>query len=194
MISKMIDKLSPASWLAIALVALVQTVALACMVYGRVALLRDGREIVAEVIPVDPRDLFRGDYVILGYAFGRGQMAVPEGTNQGDRIYVTLKEAAPEQWEVVGASATYAEPADASQVVLKGIVDYVYRPEADKAPTASIRYGIESYFVPEGTGRELEKQVQDKKISAVLAVGSSGDVAIKALVVDGQRVHQEPWL
>ena len=54
-------KLSPTSWLAIAIVAVLQTVALASMVYGRVTLLRDGREIVAEVIPVDPREIFRGD-------------------------------------------------------------------------------------------------------------------------------------
>jgi uncharacterized membrane-anchored protein len=188
----MIDKLSPKSWLAVAIVALVQTVALASMVYGRVALLRDGREIVAEVIPVDPRDLFRGDYVILGYAFGRNQVPVPEGISQGDKVYVTIKEATPEQWEVVSTAADYAQPSDASHVVLKGIVDYVYQAQGDP-PKAQVRYGIESYFVPEGTGKELEQKVRDKKISAVLAVGSAGDVAIKALVVDGERIHEEPW-
>ncbi len=187
-------KLSPSSWLAIAVVALVQTAALASMVYGRVTLLRDGREIVTEVIPVDPRDLFRGDYVILGYAFGRTDVPVPAGTAQGDKIYVTLRQAAPEQWEVVRASATREEPAEPSQVVLKGIVSYVGQPVATEPPKASIRYGIESYFVPEGTGLELEKQVREKKISAVLAVGTSGEVAIKALMVDGQRIAQEPLL
>lgn len=185
-------KLSPASWLAVAIVALVQTIALATIVYGRVALLHNGREMTTEVIPVDPRDLFRGDYVILGYAFGRDQVAVPEGTNQGDKVYVTLKQAAPEQWEVVSTSATYVEPSDPAHVVLKGIADYVYQAQGEP-PKASLRYGIESYFVPEGTGRALEEKVRDKKISAVLAVGSSGDVAIKALVVDGQRVTEEPW-
>jgi uncharacterized membrane-anchored protein len=188
----MIDRLSPKSWLAIAIVALVQTVVLAGMVYGRVTLLRDGREIVAEVIPVDPRDLFRGDYVILGYAFGRGQVPVPEGTRRGDRIYVTLREAAPEQWEVVSASADRLPPPDPSNVVLSGIVDYLYEAQG-QPPKAQIRPRIESYFVPEGTGRALEQKVRDKKISAVLSVGASGEVAIKALVVDGQRVHQEPW-
>lgn len=186
-------KLSPTSWVAIAIVAAVQTIALASIVYGRAALLRDGREITAEVIPVDPRDLFRGDYVILGYKFGAGQVPVPQGTNQGDKVYVTLKETTPGQWEAVSASATYEQPVDTAQVVLKGIVDYVYQAPGEQ-PKASIRYGIETYFVPEGTGRELEAKVRDKKISAVLAVGSSGDVAIKALVVDGQRIHQEPWL
>lgn len=187
-------KLSPTSWLAIALVAALQTIALATMVYGRASLLRDGREITAEVIPVDPRDLFRGDYVILGYAFGRGDVAVPVGTNEGDKIYVTLKETTPEQWAVVSTSASYEAPADPAQVVVKGIVSYISSAPVGEQPKASLRYGIESYFVPEGTGRELEEKVRDKKISAVLAVGSSGDVAIKALVVDGQRIHQEPWL
>jgi len=188
-------KLSPTSWIAIAVVALVQTAALASIVYGRVSLLRDGREIVAEVVPVDPRDIFRGDYVILGYAFGRADVAVPPGTVQGDTVYVTLKPVGIEQWEVVGASATNDTPQDPAQVVLKGIVSYVSAAAtATEPPKASVRYGIESYFVPEGTGLELEQQVRDKKISAVLAVGPSGDVAIKALVVDGKRLAEQPWL
>jgi uncharacterized membrane-anchored protein len=186
-------KLSPASWLAVAFVALLQTAALAHMIYGRVSLLRDGREIVADVIPVDPRDLFRGDYVILGYAFGAAQVPVPEGTNQGDKIYVTLKPVAPGQWEVAGTSRSREQPSDPAFVVLKGIANYVYRAE-NEPPKASVTYGIESYFVPEGTGLELEKQVREKKISAVLAVDQSGEVAIKALVVDGQRLAEQPWL
>lgn len=185
-------KLSPTSWIAVAIVALLQTAALATMVYGRVSLLRDGREIVADVIPVDPRDLFRGDYVILGYAFG-GQVAVPKETHQGDKVYVTLKPTAPGQWEVVSTSLSREHPADPAHVVLKGIAEYVYVVENE--PTkAQIRYGIESYFVPEGTGKDLEQQVRDKKISAVLAVGGSGDVAIKALIIDGKRVAEQPWL
>jgi uncharacterized membrane-anchored protein len=188
-------KLSPTSWLAIAVVALVQTVALASMVYGRVSLLRDGREIVAEVIPVDPRDIFRGDYVILGYGFTRSEVPAPEGTNQGDTIYVTLKPGAAEgQWDVAGLSLQHTEPADPTHVVLKGLVSYVTGAGGSEPLKASVRYGIESYFVPEGTGIELEKQVRDKKISAVLAVGKSGEVAIKALVIDGKRLAEQPLL
>lgn len=193
----MIDKLlSPANWIALAVVAALQTAALATMVYGRVTLLSDGREIVARVIPVDPRDLFRGDYVILGYAFGRSEVAVPEGTVAGDTVYATLRETAPEEWEVVSIAPTRTAPADPAQVVLKGTVAYVTSGGGGGGapPRAQITYGIESYFVPEGSGRTLEAQVRDKKISAVLAVGARGDVAIKALVVDGQRLVEEPWL
>jgi hypothetical protein len=187
--------LSPRSWTAIAIVALLQTAALAYMIYGRVLLLRDGREMVTEVIPVDPRDLFRGDYVVLGYSFGNREVPVPVGTDQGDTVYVTLKPVAPEQWEVVSVAGSYPSLAGGPEnVILKGIVSYVSQPVGSELPKASVRYGIESYFVPEGTGLELEKQVADKKISAVLAVGTSGDVAIKALAVDGQRIAQEPLL
>lgn len=190
----MIGKLSPSSWLALAVVAVVQTAVLATIVYGRVSLLRDGREIVTEVIPVDPRDLFRGDYVILGYEFSRNGVPVPVGTVQGDTIYVTLEPTGPETWRAVSAAATLSEPTNPAHVVLKGIVNYVTQTEGKPQPEAMIRYGIESYFVPEGTGRDLEKQVLEKKISAVLAVGRSGEVAIKALVVEGERIVQEPLL
>lgn len=187
-------RMSPASWFAVAIVALAQTAVLVTIIYGRISLLRDGREIVVEVVPVDPRDIFRGDYVILGYGFNpRGNVPVPQETNRGDTVYVTLKPSGPEQWEVASASHTLVAPADPAEVVLKGIVNSVFE-RTDEPTTASVRFGIESYFVPEGTGRELEKKVRENKISAVLAVGASGDVAIKALVVDGERVVEEPWL
>ena len=37
------------------------------MVYQRAEILRNGQEVRLEIVPVDPRDLFRGDYVILDY-------------------------------------------------------------------------------------------------------------------------------
>lgn len=187
-------KMSPTSWIAVGLVALVQTVVLASIIYGRVSLLRDGREIVVEVVPVDPRDIFRGDYVILGYGFNpRGNVPVPPETNRGDTVYVTLKPSGPEQWEVATTSHTLTEPSDPAEVVLKGIVNSVFK-RTDEPDTASVRFGIESYFVPEGTGLDLERKVREKKISAVLVVGTSGEVAIKALEIEGERVVEEPWL
>ena len=51
--------------LALAILALVQTGVLAGMVWNRTWLLATGREIVLPIVPVDPRDLFRGEYVEL---------------------------------------------------------------------------------------------------------------------------------
>ena len=40
---------------------------LSWFIVARAAVLRDGREVVLKVEPIDPRDLLRGDYVWLRY-------------------------------------------------------------------------------------------------------------------------------
>jgi uncharacterized membrane-anchored protein len=184
------------SWIAIAAVAGIQTLALAYMLVNRISLLASGREIVAEVIPVDPRDIFRGEYVVLNYAFTRApDIPVPEGTNIGDTLYVTLKPGAePSKWEIVSTDASYPKDTAPDNVVLKGHATYVSAKTDTSPARATIRYGIESYFVPEGKGKELEDLVRDKKIATVIAVGRNGDAAIKALEIDGKRIVEEPLL
>jgi uncharacterized membrane-anchored protein len=182
------------TWLAIAAAGIVQTAVLGHMIWNRYTLLSTGREIVAEVIPVDPRDLFRGDYVILGYGFGQAQnVSLPAGTRTGHVVYTTLKKADGTKWETAAVTGEYPKSPDAETVVLKGRVTHVYEDPA-RGLTGGIRYGIESYFVPEGTGRDLEQQVRNHKIDAVLAIGSDGEAAIKGLIIDGQRLPAEPFL
>lgn len=184
------------SWIAIAAVAGIQTLALAYILANRISLLASGREIVAEVVPVDPRDLFRGEYVILNYTFTRtGEVPVPDTTRSGDTLYVTLKPGAePKSWEIVSASDSYPANTAPENVVLKGFANYVSGKTDTRPATASIRYGIESYFVPEGKGKELEGLVREKKIATVIAVGRNGEAAIKALEIDGKRIVEEPLL
>jgi uncharacterized membrane-anchored protein len=190
-----VKALGSKTWLALGAVAFAQTAALSWIVYDRISLLRNGREIVVEVIPVDPRDLFRGDYVILGYGFNRtGEVEVDPGVRQGDSVYATLVPKGPEVWEISTINSSYPENVAPDSVVLKGVVSNVWNRGPDTKPAANVRYGIESYFVPEGTGKELETQVRDKRIAAVIAVGKKGDAAIKALIVDGKRVAEEPLL
>jgi uncharacterized membrane-anchored protein len=47
--------------LSLAILALAHTGVLAAMVIDRVRLLSSGREITLPIVPVDPRDLFRGE-------------------------------------------------------------------------------------------------------------------------------------
>ena len=56
------------------LAALVLCGLILAMVVQRAAILRSGQEVRLEVVPVDPRDLFRGDYVVLGYRIGTVDM------------------------------------------------------------------------------------------------------------------------
>ncbi len=186
-------------WFAVAVVALGQAAVLGWMIWDRTSLLSNGREVVLEVIPVDPRSLFRGDYVILGYDISR--FSLPAGA-QAPRLqtpyYLTLKKKPDgDNWQVVGGANEPPASPPADEVVIKGRVDYVSEPSTDKPqdPTiVGLHYGIESFFVPEGTGRELEKMVGDKKISALIAIDDGGNAAIKGLLSEGKRIYEEPLL
>lgn len=186
-------------WALLAAVALLQTGVLIKMVYDRQTLLRSGREIVLQVQPVDPRDLFRGDYVILGYAISPVSIS-PEANGaplndikRGAPVYVTLHADETGTWTVKQLSPAYPSSAAASDIVLKGLVQHVWQGTKQGETQFSIKYGIESYFVPEGTGRALEASVREKKIQAVIAVATDGTAAIKGLMIDGAR-HEDPPL
>jgi uncharacterized membrane-anchored protein len=189
------DSTSPMR-IALVAVALLQSLALAWMVFDRVSLLTNGREIKAAVVPVDPRDIFRGDYVTLGYGFSTGaELALPEGARQGDTVFALLKNSGPAEWTLAAVSETKPDVSADGEVVLKGIVEFVRRGSQPGASTVGrLRYGIERFYVPEGTGRDLETQVREKRIVAVLAVGGDGKVALKGLEADGKLIAQEPLL
>jgi len=186
-------------WPLLALVALVQSGALFKMVYDRDRLLKDGREIVLPVHPLDPRDLFRGDYVTLGYDITLlDKSSLPPDTNLdalhvNDNVFVTLSPDASRSWKITGISLSQPRPSDAADVVLKGRIQSLWRAAHDSDVRLNLRYGIESYFVPEGTGRALEEKVRERKIEAIVAVDTGGNAALKGLIIDGER-HVDPPL
>jgi uncharacterized membrane-anchored protein len=179
-------------WVGIAGVAAAQAAVLGWMIWDRTHLLASGREIVLEVVPVDPRSLFRGDYVVLNYDISRIETASgEEPLRRGAVVYVTLQKTQGDRWQVVQSGLSPPASTAADQVVLKGRVQYASHATAQAPGQASVRYGIESFFVPEGTGRELEKLVGEKKLAALIAVDEEGNAAIKGLVSEGKRVYEE---
>lgn len=186
-------------WAALAAVALIQIGFLAKMALDRVSLIKSGREIALQVIPIDPRDVFRGEYVILGYDISQipaskgGSETFADDLQRRTLIYVTLTQRADGVWTAKELSRNYPKMVAATDVVMKGYVRAAFRAGNDAFDTVAIRYGIESYFVPEGTGKALEQGVQDKKIQALVAVGSDGTAALKGLIIGGER-HEDPPL
>jgi uncharacterized membrane-anchored protein len=179
--------------LALAIVALVQTGVLAGMVIDRVRLLQTGREIVLSIQPVDPRDLFRGEYVRLGYDIARVPMRLLEGPApaRNDPFYVTLEKSG-ETWQAIRIARDMPRETSADRIVLKGRSSQRWPAAPGPNATLWVRYGIESYFVREGEGRRLENLVRDKKMAARIAVDGRGNAAIKGLVIDGQPQYEEP--
>ena len=164
---------------------------LAWIVADRALLLARGQEIRLKVIPVDPRDLFRGDYVILSYAIST--VAADTGGEAfayGDPIYVALRREG-ETWTPAGL---HRRP-EAGQIVLKGRVigDGADGDGCPKPPCRSyqVEYGLEQFFVPEGQGRALEDLRQDQRLEVDAAVSPSGRAALKRLLVDGAVRYEE---
>ncbi len=170
------------------LVALVQTLALSWMIYDRVTLISSGKEIVLDTIPVDPRSLFRGDYVILNYPISSLNLTAlkgDKGLRRGMKVFVTLRKPYRAGWQPVSVTKSFPTEIEKDHVVLRGKV----RSGGDK--NLRVNYGIEAYFVPEGEGKDLERVVREKKLQVLVAIGTNGEAAIKGLEVDGKRLHEE---
>jgi uncharacterized membrane-anchored protein len=178
---------------ALAIVALAQTAVLATMVIDRVRLLKNGREIVLPIRPVDPRDLFKGDYVRLGYDVTSVPMRLLEGPppQRLEPVYVVL-EKKEDRWLPARMSRAMPNETSPDRIVLKGRAAHGWWPANSRDGAEDVRYGIEHYFVPEGEGRRLETLAGEKKLAAVIAVDSGGNAAIKGLIIDGVRQYEEP--
>ena len=179
------------TWLALAIVLVAQTGVLGQIVVSRMRHLENGREIVLKAQPVDPRSLFRGDYVILGYGIFRVPRVEGEAVENGDVRYVTIQQAG-DEWNVVAAGKTYPATVAPGQAVIRGEVVNTW--PGDTSVTLEMHYGIESYFVPEGQGLELEQKVRTGDLKVIVALDADGKAAIKGLVLDGTVRYDEPLL
>lgn len=185
--------------LAVAAIFLAQALFLGAMIWDRMALLRSGKEVTLAIEPVDPRDLFRGDYVILTYDISRLEESKLAGDNnfeEGDTVWVTLED----QDGLWQAAALHREAPDEGTFI-QGRIDYAIgaRPRTveedepcENCRMLTLSYGIESYFVPEGTGWDLEEQRNENRLAARIALGSDGEAAIKGLLLDGELIYEEP--
>ncbi len=191
--------------LAAILAALLQTGVIAGIIVNRAVHIANGREIVLDVIPVDPRDLLRGDYVRLGYTISRlagAIVEIPERPYKGMPIFVTLEhqgKPGEEKWVAVAATAVRpAMPESGSKIVLQGSLQWWWPYQRDRqtnkgSPEMNLSYGIETYFVPESTGRDLEKLTRQAAVRTVVSVDRNGKAAIKGIIIEGVR-HDESLL
>ncbi len=149
--------------------------------------------------PLDPRDIFRGDYVTLGYDISTLKKSTTEsdpdldGFVPGSTAFVTMTPKPDGGWSETHVGRVFPSQVAPGEIVLKGRVLSTWKSQNPAETVVNLRYGIEKYFVPEGTGRALEDKVRAHKIEAIVAVGSDGTAALKGLVVDGER-HEDPPL
>jgi uncharacterized membrane-anchored protein len=99
-----------------------------------------------------------------------------------------------ESWKPVAVSET-APKVGPDQAVMQGRLAHNWWPGSGRTPhQVRVNYGIERYYVPEGTGIALENAARDKKLAVIVAVDGKGRSAIKGLIVYGKRAYEEPLL
>ena len=95
-------------------------------------------------------------------------------------------------WAPVKISRAKPSEASPDRIVLKGRSIFGWPETTSPTTVLGVRYGIESYFVPEGQGKRLEALARDKRMAALIAVDARGNAAIKGLIIDGKLQYEEP--
>ena len=178
------------------LVAAAQTAVIGAMVEGRAAILRNGADIRLKTMPVDPRDLLRGDYVTLSYPASSipREIVTGETPKQSGRVRlsVRLKPGADGLWTASEASFGTLAP-EAGSVVMRTLPFHYYPRGEDMLPeTIFVAYGIERYYVPEGEGRVLEEARNQQELEVEARVSPAGTVQIARILLRGEPVYDEP--
>lgn len=137
--------------------------------------LDQGRVVLLETQPVDPRDLLRGDYVALNYTistiqWGRFTPPLSGEVEAGTGVFVALAPAK-NHFYVVARASTASFSAGPGEVLLSGKIRYSW--SKSTPPSVRVDYGLERFYVREGTGNPTGK------LTVRAAVPASGRAIIK---------------
>lgn len=178
------------------------------MLVGHAWPLWTGEVVRMKVQPVDPRDLFRGEFVRLSTPANRlvmgekpatpseitepihvrgagdwsgadpGYRNVPRGTV----IHVQLEPDAAGEFQAVSISP---EPVAGARN-LRG------RVSSWDSGVLVVNYGLDAFFMQEGAARPIEDAIRaGRNVQMDVAIAASGRARIRNLVVDGQEVGRQ---
>jgi uncharacterized membrane-anchored protein len=185
------DKVRPLSRRLLVAACVAQVAVIGYMVWNHLQPLRHGERIVVRAEPVDPRDMLKGEYVILGYDFARisdkdakllsAQLGAPNDADEDTRkwlpkdttVFVPLVKKTNGEW--TGGKPTLVRPSEG--LYLQGLTGYRWRGGNE------LRFGIEAYYVEEGKGAAWEKLRNTGLLKVTIAVlpnGKAGLVSIDA--------------
>ncbi|MGM0771108.1 MAG: GDYXXLXY domain-containing protein [Halobacteriota archaeon] len=140
-----------------------------------------GEDILLKTEPVDPRDVFRGDYVNLNYEISTIDLDNTPYDGEflyGESVYATLSEKE-KYWTIDSVSHRKPDVSD-KEVCMKGVATGNYD------DTLYVSWGIESYFVPEGEGIPIQMQMEN--VSVIVSIGPFCSPVTKQLLIDDEPV------
>lgn len=140
-----------------------------------------GTEVRLKTVPIDPRDLFYGDYVQLSYEVSALPWSLWKGAERpekGQTVYVIVRR----QGEHDAAVGAYPEKPDvkAGETVLAARVQ-----NWGEAEQLRLVYGFERYYVEENTGKELEEKREQATV--LVKVAPWGQTKVTGLTFAQQK-------
>ncbi|HIJ70086.1 MAG TPA: GDYXXLXY domain-containing protein [Planctomycetes bacterium] len=172
--------------LAFFILALAVQVAILAAVPGKQVYARlTGKLITIKTTPVDPYDFLSGYHVVLNYEISRLPELEPTmrtGTDQEIKgyVYVILKAGDDGIWSATSVHNTWPKNVPDGCLVIKGHRNW-----------RGIRYGIESYFIPEKHREAIEKDLRQnqRQAKAQIKVDRFGNSALIRLLVE-DRIYE----
>ncbi len=134
-----------------------------------------GREIRLKATPVDPLDIFRGNYVVLRYEIS--SLPVGFDVRRGERICVSLPEGGGNEWRAVG-SAVPERPSGGDAICGRA------RSDASAGAAVAVEYGIETYYASAQRAKEIERSIGQGQLFVVIDLDEDGSARIERLEVD----------
>lgn len=146
------------------------------MVGTKIFTLKTGKKILLEVIPTDPRDIFRGEYARLNYKISTIDLPEIRQFKKNQIVYVKLKRVG-KYWEAVGVS-------NKKPILNKDEIFIVGKKQWGNR----VEYGIESYYFPETEALEIGRTSSSAKISVEVSVDIFGNSAINRIFIDDKLI------
>jgi uncharacterized membrane-anchored protein len=184
----------------IILCVVLQIAVLGWMAGNREWIVRTGDTVWLRTAPVDPSDPMRGDYVTLNYEIANPDKKLYSPALQG-RIEALNNDWRRRQEVTVYAAleATGKGPARVVSVDLqpptrRPFIKGVYGGSWSWRWRGNIRYGIDAFFLQQGTGGELEQPMRDGiPLEMEVALGRDGTAVIKGyrLAALGMQIKEK---
>lgn len=132
------------------------------------------KSVVLATQPVDPFDIFRGQYLTIRYEIG----TIPsiDGANVGDNVYVILNE--DENGTSRYKEASLEKPSK-DNIFIKGYIKSIYN------ENMNVEYGIEQYFFERGA------KFNSRGMEVKVKLSGSGSARIVELLQDGKSIEIE---
>lgn len=174
---------APLTYLKWGLLALFQLALISVPLVDRLEVQMTGTVVTLELVPVDPRDLLRGDYVIINLAIGRIAKTVEgaESLRAGQTVFVELEPDGEGPARPLSVSPNHPQ---SGKLAIAGSV------RSSTAETVWIDYGIDAFFLPEGEGRAIER-LDTSRVLLEVAIAEDGRSLPLNLLIDGKAFKSD---